>query len=193
MSVVSVLRTGVAELGSRSVYELSCRGALHRFLSRNAGRLHCSEYFADCPPGAHRDGIQCQDVQRLTLADRSFDLCTCTEVFEHVPDDALGFAEIRRVLKPGGHFLFTVPLIGSDETLERATMGPDGTVEHLQPPVYHGDPAKGHGAVLAFRDYGSDIVGRLTAQGFESVQILKPPDPIPWGYARSVIVARRGR
>ena len=42
--------------------------------------------------------------------DASFDLCTSTEVFEHMPDDLNGFSEIRRVLRPGGRFVFTVLL-----------------------------------------------------------------------------------
>jgi ubiquinone/menaquinone biosynthesis C-methylase UbiE len=32
-------------------------------------------------------------VQRLSFADASFDLCTSTEVFEHVPDDRAGLRE----------------------------------------------------------------------------------------------------
>ena len=52
----------------------------------------------------------CQDVQHLTFDDAEFDICTSTEVFEHVPDDIKGFKEIYRVLKDDGVFIFTVPI-----------------------------------------------------------------------------------
>jgi SAM-dependent methyltransferase len=40
-------------------------------------------------------------------------------VFEHVPDDARGFSELRRVLRPGGKMLFTVPLFDAPDTVDR--------------------------------------------------------------------------
>jgi SAM-dependent methyltransferase len=39
----------------------------------------------------------------------SFDLVTLLDVIEHVPDDATILAEARRVLRPGGSVLITVP------------------------------------------------------------------------------------
>jgi SAM-dependent methyltransferase len=48
---------------------------------------------------------------RFPLADASFDAVLCTQVLEHVftPDEFLG--EIRRVLRPGGSLVLTVPFI----------------------------------------------------------------------------------
>lgn len=191
MSMVSVLRHKVPNLQSMSVYEISARGPLFRFLLKNAKQLTCSEYLDDVPPGQTKNGIQCQDVQKLTFPDCSFDVCTSTEVFEHVPDDARGFSEIHRVLKPGGVFVLTVPLSNIDTTIERARLLPDGKIEHRLPPEYHGDPIRSHKPILAFRNYGKDIVNRMIASGFENAEIVLPPDRIPWGYARPVIVARR--
>ena len=57
----------------------------------------------------------------------AFDLVTHTEVFEHVPDDARAFAQLRRVLKTGGTMIFTVPLTDRIETIERARLH-DGVV-----------------------------------------------------------------
>ncbi len=49
------------------------------------------------------------DGSDLPLRDGSVDAAVCYEVLEHVPNEALALAEIRRVLKPGGDFLLTVP------------------------------------------------------------------------------------
>jgi SAM-dependent methyltransferase len=149
-----------------AVYELSSRGALCRHLRRSFQHVTVSELFDDVPPGAFRDGVQCQDVQRLTHADGAFDLVTSTEVFEHVPDDRRAFAEMHRVLRPGGALVFTVPLMDQTATLERARVE-NGRVVHLVDPEYHGDRLRGRGAVLAFRTYGLDILERLARAGFE--------------------------
>lgn len=170
MSLVSVLRSLRPEFSSQAVYELSARGPLYEFLRRNVARLICSEYLDGVPPGTLHDGVLCQDVQKLTFAAATFDVCTSTEVFEHVADDALGFREIRRVLRESGVFVFTVPLGNMDATVERARLK-DGEIEYLLPPVYHGDRIRGHGRVLAFRDYGRDITSRLRASGFSDAFI----------------------
>ena len=149
------------------VYELSSRGALCRHLRRTFARVTVSELFDDVAPGQFRDGVQCQDVQRLTYADASFDLVTSTEVFEHVPDDRRAFLEVHRVLRPGGALVFTVPLMEVAATLERARLEA-GAIVHLTEPEYHGDRLRGHGRVLAFRTYGLDILDRLRAAGFEA-------------------------
>jgi SAM-dependent methyltransferase len=190
LSIVSVLRKLVSNLHAMDAYELSSRGPLHRYLKTRARTLTSSEYFHDVAGGEFRDAIQCQDVQRLTYADASFDLCTSTEVFEHVPRDDQAFSEIFRVLRPAGLLVFTVPLRGEGQTLERATLLPDGQIEHLLAPEYHGDP-RNSGRVLAFRTYGLDITERLRKSGFIEASIVLPPDTIPWGLGRPVVVARK--
>jgi SAM-dependent methyltransferase len=159
MSLAEVLLR-VPGVGASSVYELSSRGPLFRFLQARAGKLVFSEFFDDVPPGALKNGVPCQDVQQLTFPDQSFDVCTSTDVFEHVPDDARAFAEIHRVLRPGGKFIFTVPLQLQDDTIERANLD-EGHVEHLLPAEYHDDHIRGLGEVLCYRNYGQDILNRL--------------------------------
>src|SRR5262245_4855126 len=170
LSLVGVLKSLRPGLGDEAVYELSSRGPLFEFLRREVRRLTFSEFFDDVEPGAWRNGVQCQNVQRLTFNDGSFDVVTSTGVFEHVADDASGFREIRRVLRPGGIFVFTVPLYGGNETVERARMR-DGAIEHLLAPEYHDDRIRGRGHVLAFRNYGRDITERLQSSGFRSAEI----------------------
>jgi SAM-dependent methyltransferase len=49
------------------------------------------------------------DALRLPFPDDTFDRIICSEVFEHIPDDQGGMAELARVLKPGGVLAATVP------------------------------------------------------------------------------------
>ena len=44
-------------------------------------------------------------VERLPVADASFDLVLCTQVLEHCADPALAVRELRRVVAPGGRVL----------------------------------------------------------------------------------------
>jgi SAM-dependent methyltransferase len=46
----------------------------------------------------------------LPFADQSFDVVCAFEVLEHIPDDAQAMREIARVLRPGGAFIFSVPV-----------------------------------------------------------------------------------
>lgn len=187
-----VLRERVPRLDAHDACELSARGPLVAYLRRTARSLATSEYFADLTPGALRDGIRCEDIQRLTYADASFDLVTHTEVLEHVPDDARALAEVLRVLRPGGVTVFSVPLHDGARTLERARLE-RGVIEHLEPPVHHTDPLRGGLGILAFRDYGRDILERLREAGFAEAELVTPTGRIPWIVPRAVVVARKPR
>ena len=190
LSFVSVLKGLLPDLSHRHVYELSSRGPLVGYLRRHAGKLTLSEYFDDVPPGQYKGEVQCQDVQQLTFPNDCFDVCTSTEVFEHVPHDLEGFREMHRVLKPGGLLLFTVPMAGAEKTVERARLV-EGRVEHLLPPEYHGDRIRGSAAVLCFRNYGTDILDRLVAAGFGCRRLVRGEDVTGWGFDRQVVVARK--
>jgi SAM-dependent methyltransferase len=189
LSMVSALVAERPGFRADRVYELSSRGPLFGYLRREVGDLTFSEYFDDVAPGDFRDGVQCQDIQRLTYPEASFDLVTSTEVFEHVADDRRGFAEIRRVLRPRGAFIFTVPIEDAERTVERAALS-DGVLKHLLPPAYHDDRIRGKGAVLVFRDYGRDIVARLLGAGFSAARIESRFERAFLGTGRGVVIAR---
>ena len=187
LSLGSVLRALRPDLRGLRVLELSTRGPLVRFLRRSGARCTFTEFFDDVPPGGQRDGLRCEDVQRLTFADASFDVATHTDVFEHVEDDAAGFRELRRVLAPGGATVFSVPL-SQGPTRERVRRGPGG-LQYLLAPEYHGDRLRGPGRVLSWRDYGGDIVARLRQAGFAEARLV-PPAPGQWfGRGRTIVVA----
>jgi ubiquinone/menaquinone biosynthesis C-methylase UbiE len=54
-------------------------------------------------------GIFTGDITRLPFADHSFDVVICSEVLEHIPDEAEAIREITRVLKPGEILAVSVP------------------------------------------------------------------------------------
>ena len=189
MSLATALLRLVPDLGSAAVYELSARGPLFNFLRRHSRSMAGSQYVEGAAAGSNVDGVRVEDVQCLTFASESFDVCTSTEVFEHVADDRRAFREILRVLKPGGSFLFTVPLDLTANTRERAALV-DGKLVHLLPPEYHRDPASMQSPVLAFRDYGVDIVDRLFEAGFAHAEIIRTA--ATWfGYGRPVVFGRK--
>jgi SAM-dependent methyltransferase len=51
------------------------------------------------------------DLQRLPFRDGAFDVVKATEVLEHVADAPAALAECRRVLRPGGKAVITVPFL----------------------------------------------------------------------------------
>jgi SAM-dependent methyltransferase len=190
LSLASALKEERPSFRRERVYELSSRGPLFQFLRRQVKDLTFSEYLDDVEPGLYGNGVQCQDVRQLTYPDAVFDIVTSTEVFEHVPDDVRGFAQVFRVLRPGGLFVFTVPIEASDKTIERA-MERDGKVEHLKPAAYHDDRIRGRGKVLVFRDYGRDITERLLRAGFSDARIDSRWVRAFFGAGREVLVAYR--
>jgi SAM-dependent methyltransferase len=48
-------------------------------------------------------------LEELPWDDGTFDLITCLDVIEHVPDDITALRELRRVGRPGGWLLVTAP------------------------------------------------------------------------------------
>lgn len=64
--------------------------------------------FAAAQPGSPRVVWRQADALRLPFADRSFDAVVCQFGVMFFPDKAAAFCEARRVLKPGGRFVFNV-------------------------------------------------------------------------------------
>jgi SAM-dependent methyltransferase len=49
------------------------------------------------------------DATHLPFADETFDKVLMTEVLEHIPEEQAALREIRRVLRPGGRYVLSVP------------------------------------------------------------------------------------
>jgi len=116
------------------------------------------------------DRITNQNLEALTFPDNSFDLVLTSDVMEHVRLDYKAHLEIRRVLKPGGIYLFTVPHFRDRrETFYRvAVIDPEDANRdlYLTEKEYHGDANSEDGRALSFRSYGTDIDDKLRDLGF---------------------------
>ena len=59
----------------------------------------------------------------------------------------------------------------SAESQVRARVLPDGSIEHLMEPQYHGDPVSDAGC-LCFQDFGWELLDQLRASGFRSAEMI---------------------
>lgn len=64
---------------------------------------------ADVARSRSRGEVRIGRLEELPWGDATFDLITCLDVIEHTPDDRVTLGELRRVCKPGGLLLVTVP------------------------------------------------------------------------------------
>jgi SAM-dependent methyltransferase len=106
------------------------------------------------------------DMQHLPHGDEAFDLVVHSDTLEHVPDPVMGLAECRRVLRPGGACVFTVPIIVGRLTRSRAGL----------PPSYHGDATRGEG-YLVHTEFGADAWRWPLAAGFAECRITSLEHP----------------
>lgn len=175
------LMEGRKHLEGFSIYEAQASGAVHDYLDALPHYV-CSEYLDGIAPGSMDErGVRCEDIEGLTFPDESFDLVITQDVFEHLRHPWRGFTEVRRVLKPGGAHIFTVPLHEGRDTIRRVTHDGERDVFHL-PPVYHGDPLR-KGGSLVYTDFGDDITRRLQSLDFPTEMAIRAtfyaPEMIP--------------
>jgi SAM-dependent methyltransferase len=100
------------------VLDLGCGAG--RFLAalKEAGAEPIGVELAEAAAGRARANVPGADVRlvepdgSLPLGHGDVDLVWCSEVLEHIPDVGHALLEVRRVLKPGGRLLLTVPYHG---------------------------------------------------------------------------------
>ncbi len=130
------------------------------------------------------------DVDSATTS--SVDFLIASDIFEHVvPPIEVAFANAKRLLRPGGLLLLTVPWGGGPRTTEHfphlhqfeilemdgrhilRNLRLDGVVEEHSDIKFHG----GQGAVLEMRLFGkADLIKQLVDAGFETVRVHERPN-----------------
>ena len=111
------------------------------------------------------------DVTAIDLPDASFDAIVCSHVLEHVSEDTVALAELRRVVAPGGWVLLVVPESVDRPTYDDAAVA---TPAARQRAYYGADHV---------RLYGTDFAERVAAAGF-AVQTVRMTREVPAEAAR---------
>jgi len=136
---------------------------------------------------AAADAMLRQDITRMPFRDGVFDTLMACDVLEHVADDRTALAECRRVLRPKGMAILTVPQSDGQETTNENPA--------VQTPE---ERATTYGQSDHVRNYGDDFADRVAAAGFRVTcvdssafapafvqqHVLKPPVPLnaAWGW-----------
>lgn len=147
-------------------------------LKREARHYTSSQFIPGTPLGGHNKQFdaRCESLEALTFPDKSFDLIVTQDVMEHVMEPDAAFREIARVLRPGGFHIFSVPLVRKCEpSRRRARPRPDGTVELLLEPEYHGNPVDNAGSLVTM-DWGFDILTAIANASGMAGQIIHTDD-----------------
>jgi len=114
-----------------------------------------THYFSDIPPGQVKEGFRCEDLEKQTFSNESFDLIITQDVLEHLFEPQKALIEIGRTLKPGGAHVFTVPWYYWKDTVVRAVREAD-TIHYLLEPEYHGNPIDPEGSLVT-TEWGRDL------------------------------------
>jgi hypothetical protein len=158
-AVIATLEEHFPDWREMTIHESSPGGSASDKLRDECKRYIPAYYFPDTPLGSYKDGVQCENLEHMSFGDSEFDLVVTQDVMEHVFHPAVAFAEIARVLKPGGAHVFTVPWYRQRMTITRATDSPNGII-HLAAPEYHGNPVDESGS-LVVTAWGLDICDRI--------------------------------
>jgi SAM-dependent methyltransferase len=97
---------------SAEVLDAGCGSGRTLEQLRHLGRVSGIELNPEAAEIAQRRGdfdVRVGRLEELPWGVGTFDLVTCLDVIEHTPEDRVTLRELRRVTKPGGWLLVTVP------------------------------------------------------------------------------------
>ena len=152
------------------IYITEYYAPLYAWLKKKYPNTIGSEYLGPgiAPGSVDEHGVRNESLSALSFPDESMQFVLSFECFEHFADYKAGLRECARVLKPGGSLLMTVPFrLDSAQNIVRARDREDGTVEHLLPPEYHGDPVRKEGC-LCYYHFGWELLDDMWAAGFRN-------------------------
>jgi SAM-dependent methyltransferase len=172
-------------LRSFSIYSAVANDLFDKMIGVRNQSFISSEFFPNVPAGEKKNGVICEDLERLSFADEAFDLVLTEDVLEHVRHPESAFKEIFRVLKPNGYHVFTIPFYFDRKTTARVDTTADKDV-YLLEPEYHGDTLRDR--ILVYTDFGYDLLSQLSTLGFKTdISFSTHHDAVRYGIADSYV------
>lgn len=169
--------TGIVTTALRTALEQTC------FLTAtdlNKPMLDVAE--AKISGNAHTN-FMVTDAQDLTFDDNSFDLIVCQFGVMFFPDRLLSYKEARRVLKPGGRYLFSVWNSWRENPFAQLT-------HETIAAFFEGDPPGFYKVPFGYHDTDA-IKAALLEAGFETVDHQRLPHQSPVtdmpGFAKALV------
>ncbi len=148
------------------IAEINSCANLHKYLSKSHN-LYFSDY------GSTNPKIPSEDIMNLSYKNNFFDIVINTDVLEHVPNYTKALSEISRVLKTGGYYIFTVPILFDRKTIQRCSIDKNGKIKHIKTPSFHGEYSKHLSDRIVFWEFGNDFIDKLKKH-FSNVEIFTP-------------------
>lgn len=145
------VKTG--KIKRKKILEVNEAGKLTQFLKKIPGHLICQ--------------YPQVDIQDLPFPASSFDIVLHSDTLEHVPDPSAALKECRRVLKPGGYCIFTVPMVIGRLSRSRSGL----------PPSHHGSVNEEGDDYLVHTEFGADVWNFAMQAGFSEVRICSVEYP----------------
>jgi ubiquinone/menaquinone biosynthesis C-methylase UbiE len=173
------LAARVRSLNPDSVLEVACgTGVVTRALSATLAR-HCAIVATDLNQAMVEHGKQIgtdnpvtwrqADAMALPYSDGTFDLVVCQFGVMFFPDRVRAYREIRRVLRPGGSFLFNIWNGIAANEFAHVVSDAAGALFPADPPDFLSRTPHGHGST-------AQIESDLSAAGFSAIEFHQRDD-----------------
>lgn len=164
------VRTAFRDVKVRSlrIAEINSCGGVHKILNA-LPNVSYSEF------EPQDKSIRHENLLGLTYGDASFDIVLHSDTLEHVPDIDRALSEIKRILKPGGAMIFSIPIVRDGrDTLVRAKLE-NGEIRHFSAASYHGGSYQKTSQYLVCYEFGDDFIDVLKKHEF-TVEVLEYPN-----------------
>ena len=174
-AAVHVFEVACEKGSSAAIWLTEQQSPLYPVLKARYPNTIGSEFLGDdaAPGSVNLRGVRHESLTRPSFAPASLDAVLSFDVLEHIPDVESALRQCARVLRPSGHLFFSIPFLPLENvTRLRAEHAADGSLRHLLPPVYHGDPVNPQEGILCYREFGWDLIEQLKAAGFRQVRCV---------------------